>query len=661
MLPNIAWIQWTPEDIDAAAADALSRKRAGLDAVLAVPDAERTFANTIAAQEYAGDSACDVQQCLELMMNVHPDAAIRSAAQAAVDRMETAVIEMEYDQRLWTAVQQWAARGEHLADEDQKLADDMMRDMRRMGFALTDDRFAQLKRITAELKKLESEFEKTINDWDDAILVTRDQLDGMPERYIEGLTRDGERYRVSLQYPDIVPFMQHATNDAARRELAGKDLRKGGPENLERLARIISLRQEGARLLGYATHADFACETRLAKTKSAVETFLTDIIAKLIPAARRELVDLIDIKKRVLGLEKRAPIHFHEISYWGHQLLKERYDVDSEKVKEYFPLDRVLNGMFSVYQEVLGVKFVPVPDAKLWHSSVALYEMRDGERVIGHFALDLHPRVGKYGHAATFTPLLGRQESDGTKRIGLAALVCNFPTPSEAHPSLLSHGEVETLFHEFGHICHALLFSGRWQRQNGLYAPLDFVEMPSQLLEEWAWDPTVLARISGHYRSGEPLSQELLEKIIAARRHMEANYYLQQAVRALYDVRMHGQPTDAPVEPLHLAQLHRDMKLQYEAIDLPDDSIMAAGWSHMGSYDAGYYSYLWSKVYALDMYTRFAGNPLDATTGSEYRAVVLETGISKPPLEIIKRFIGREPSNAAFLKALGIDTLPSCT
>lgn len=664
MTLNLSWTQWTPEEIDAAATAALAHKRAGLDAMLAVPDGERAFANTIAALERSNDKITDVQQQLEVLLNVHPDQVIRNAAQRAVDRIETALVDMEYDRRLWSAVQAclpdrqvWATKNEQLDPIDRKLADDTIRDMKRMGFALPDKEFEELKRTVTELKTLETEFEKTINEWEDHIEVTRAQLDGLPERYIEGLERSGENYIVSLKYPELLPFMRQATDDAARRALASKNLRKGGLENLARLARMIRLRQRHAQLLGYATHADFQCEPRMAKTAASVKSFLDALAAKLIPASRKEMIDLIDIKKRTLGLEKRAPIHFHEIGYWGYKLLKERYDIDGELIKEYFPLARVLEGMLGVYQDVLGITFTPIPDAQLWHTDAKLYSVRDGDDILGHFVLDLYPRHGKYGHAAAFSPILGRTSSDSHRITGLMALVCNFPKPTPSNPSLLSHMEVETLFHEFGHICHSLLSSGRWQHQNGLYTTLDFVETPSQLLEEWVWHPEVLQRISAHYTTGATLPADLQKKLIASRHHMDGRFYLAQAVKALYDLRMHVQPTDALIEPTHLAQWHRDMALRYEAVDLPDDAIFAAGWGHLAGYDAGYYSYLWSKVYALDMYTKFADNPLDPTIGRAYRAQVLEPGASKPEADIVRSFLGREPSNAAFLKALGIDML----
>jgi thimet oligopeptidase len=640
-MPDFFLAQWTPEQIEVAATAALAHKRAGLDVVFAIPDDQRTFANTIGALADADASLADLQQQLELLLSVHPDAAVRDASQHATDRIEAAQVDMEYDRRLWSAVQAWAAKPESLEPADQKLADDTLRDMRRMGFALPDAQFEELKRVVTELKQLETAFEKAINDWHDHIEVTREQLAGLPERYIEGLTRSDDKYLVTLQYPDLFPFMRLADDDAARRELASKNLQKGGPENLERLAQLIRLRQRHAQLLGYATHADFQCEPRMAKTAGAVQSFLDDIAAKLMPMARKELAEL--------AAQKGGPIGFHEQAYWGYKFLKERYDVDGELVKEYLPLAHVLDGMMRIYQEVLGVTFAPVADVPLWHPDAKLYEMRDGDRVLGHFILDLHPREGKFGHAAAFPIRMGRQPQ--------IALVCNFPKPTPANPSLLTQGEVETLFHEFGHVMHTLCSGGKWQQQNGLDTALDFVEMPSQLFEEWPWVPEVMRRISTHYKTGEPMPEELQQKLIASRRALNARYYLNQATKALYDLRMHMQPVTGAVEPAQLAQWYREMASHYEGITLPDDAMFAAGWGHMGNYDAGYYSYLWSKVYALDIYTRFADAPLDPAVGREYRAKVLSPGASRPELTLVTDFLGRAPSNAAFLKSLGIDTM----
>ena len=648
------WIHRTSDALDDAVTRALARKREDLDAIIAIPASERTFLNTIGALEHAGNELADMQQQLDLLLGVHPDAAVREAAQTAIHRIEEANIGMEYDRRLWVAVEQWLAHSEHLEGSDKKLADDTVRDMRRMGFALNDADFGTLKKNVAELKKLETQFETAINDWDDAIVVTKEQLAGLPQRYIDGLTKEGERYRVSLEYPDLFPFMRLAEDDDARRELATKNLLKGGRPNLERLARMIELRQKNAQLLGYATHADFVAEPRMVKTAHTARTFIEGILRKLIPAARRELVALIDLKKEKLNSPRRIPIHFHEMAYWSHKHLREHYHVDDEQVKEYFPLQHVVASMLAMYQEVLGVQFHRVEGATLWHEDAQLYEVVDGATSYGHFVFDLYPRRGKYGHAAAFPVTLGRVERDGTRVTGMIALVCNFPQHTAERPSLLSHDEVETLLHEFGHVMHALLSTGTWQRQNGFGVPLDFVEALSQLFEEWAWDTRVLARLSSHVVSGAFMPEEMQKALIASRRHMVANFYVQQATKALYDLKIHSQPTDALVDVQALADDYRKLQLECEAIEIPESSLFPAGWGHMSDYDAGYYGYLWSKVYALDMYTAFLDDPLDASVGLRYRREVLQPGASHDALALVKSFLQRGPSDTSFLEALGI-------
>ncbi len=655
------WAQWTPDDIRRKAENAIAQKRDALTALKTIPASERTFANTIGALERASDSAADVEQTLQLLLNVHPEAVVRESAQTTCEWLKAQNVELDYDRDLWRAAQEWLATGEleRLTGADRKLADDTLRDLRRMGFGLSDVQFTELKALRTELEKVEQEFEKAINDWDDGITVTREQLAGLPERYVEGLTKlpDG-RYRVSLQYPDLFPFMRSADDDTARRELATKNLTKGGMANLERLAELIRLRQRIAALLGYKTHADYAGEVRMAHDGYTVATFLRDIIAKLQSTAQQELRDLVDIKKRTLKLEHPKPIHFHEIAYWSNKLKEERYQLSTEKVKEYFPLAKVMSGMFTIYQQLLGLTFERLPGAKLWHDDAEAYTVRDtasGE-LIGHFLLDLYPRTGKFNHAASFPIILGRTTgTDGAAVPGIIALVCNFPKLTQANPSLLAHDEVETLLHEFGHVIHALVSGKHRHRQNGFGVSLDFVEAPSQLSEYWAWKPESLVLLSGHWQTGELLPKEFLDKLLATKRHMQASYFLSQAVRALYDLTMHAQPVADAVEPERIAQIYRDMKLQYEHIDLPDDAIFAAGWSHMVDYDAGYYSYLWSRVYAADMFTAFAPAPLDTVVGARYRQHVLAPGASAPELSLVRTFLGREPSNAAFLAELGVE------
>jgi len=644
-----AWTGWGPADIGTAAADAIAAREAALSAFKQLPAAERTFANTIGELDRITGTYADVQQAVEFLMDVHPDAQVRDAAHAAQGRMDAANIAVTHDRSIWDAVQAWEVTGEHarLTGADRKLADDTIRDLRRVGFHLPEEAFTRLRAGREELQKLETDFERAINDYDDGIMLPRERLGGLPERVIEGLTRtDDGAYRVSLRYPDLFPFLELADDDDARRELAAKNLRKGGPENLERLARMVSLRAANAALLGYPSHAAYRTEPRMAGAPAEVGRFLERIIRRLHPAAVERLRELVFFKKAELGLEHPKPVHFHEVGYWQHRLRKAKFGMDSEEVKAYFPLPRVLDGMLGLYQDLLGLRFTQRDDVRVWHPSASCWSVADASSgvTLGHFFLDLHPRPGKFGHAASFPLALATAAPS-------LALVCNFPEPTASAPALLDHEEVETLLHEFGHVMHAILSGGGWAAQNGYGVSWDFVEALSQIFEYWTWHPDGLARISGHWQTGAPLPRELLEKMNAARAWAGPLYYLNQAVRSLYDLRIHH---EAPRSGSELAKLHRDMRLDYESMDLPDDAIFPAGWGHLADYDAAYYGYLWSKVYAADMFTRFAPAPLDAAVGGAYRKDVLAPGASRPELDLVRAFLGREPSDAAFLAELGI-------
>lgn len=646
---GFSWTTWGPADIATAAADAIAAREAALTAVKVIAATERTFANTIGALDRISGAYADVQQIVEFLMEVHPEAAVRGAAHTASETMNTANIAVAHDRGIWDAVQAWEATGQRqsLTGADRKLADDTLRDLRRTGFHLPEDVFAELRAGREELQKLETDFERAIGEWDDGIVVTREQLAGIPERVTEGFARtDDGRYRVSLRYPDLFPFLELADDDDARRELAAKNLRKGGPENMARLARMVALRAANAATLGYPSHAEYRTEPRMAGNAAAVGRFLERIIRQLHPAAAAQLKELVFFKKEQLGLEHPKPIHFHEVGYWQHRLRKAKFGLDSEELKAYFPLPRVLEGMLALYQELLGVRFARRDDLSLWHPSVSCWSVTDAAsgRHLGHFFLDLHPRTGKFGHAASFPLRL----ADGAPSMGL---VCNFPEPTSSAPALLDHEEVETLLHEFGHVMHAILSGGGWPSQNGYGVAWDFVEALSQIFEYWTWHADGLAKISGHWQTGAPLPREMLDKMQAARAWAGPMYYLNQAVRSLYDLRVHS---EAPRDALQLAALHRDMRLTYESIDLPDDAIFPAGWGHMADYDAAYYGYLWSKVYAADMFTRFAPAPLDPAAGAAYRKQVLEPGASRTELDLVRDFLGREPSDAAFLAELGI-------
>jgi Zn-dependent oligopeptidase len=338
--------------------------------------------------------------------------------------------------------------------------------------------------------------------------------------------------------------------------------------------------------------------------------------------------------------------------YLTQRLLREEYQIDSFAVAEYFPLDAVLEGLFDVYQGLTGVRFVPQIDAHTWHPDVRFFDIQDDESgaIVAHFYMDLHPRPDKFGHAAAFTLQGGRAQPDGQGyQAPVSAIVANFTKPTETTPSLLQHSEVVTLFHEFGHILHQTLTRARFMRFSGTSVERDFVEAPSQMLEHWCWQPEVLRGFTRHHRTGEPIPEDLVERMIAAKNVSSGIAILRQIYFSRLDMAYHGpgaaKDTDAIARVIH----------PITGFPFPEGTHFQAGFGHLFGYDAGYYGYLWSKVSGDDMFTRFEEAGLPAhEVGRAYRRGILERGGTVNGEALVREFLGRDPSPDAFLRDLGL-------
>ncbi|PIX57365.1 MAG: hypothetical protein COZ48_01085, partial [Candidatus Yonathbacteria bacterium CG_4_10_14_3_um_filter_43_12] len=494
---------------------------------------------------------------------------------------------------------------------------------------------------------------QNINAYDDHILVTDDELTGLPERYKAGLkhTKDG-RYKVTLAYPEHHPFMELAKNETKRKELAEKALQKGGNKNMKVLAEMLKIRIERAHLLGYKTHADYKTELRMAKSGARAIAFEQDLLKKVAKRGMEEINILRELKRKKTK-NKKAMLHFYDIAFYSHELQKEKFNLDSEEVRSYFPLSRVLDGTFKIYSTLFGVKFEKLTDFSLWHPDASLYVVKTlkGE-VLSYFALDLYPRDGKYGHACVNDVVNGRKTSfSGNDYFTpFGTMITNFPKPTKKNTSLLSHGEVETFLHEFGHMIHHSLTTARYASQSGCHTAWDFVEAPSQMLEHWAWDKKSLALLSAHYKTGKPLPREILKNLLSSKTHMLRYGILRQIIQGMLDLTLHTK--NKPPEP---AKLYRDLIKKYTGVVLPKDAIFPAGFGHLDGYDAGYYGYLWSNVYAADMFTRFEKEGImSKKVGADYKKWILEKGGSMEEIDLVKGFLGRAPNNKAFLKEIGV-------
>jgi thimet oligopeptidase len=645
---DFAWVKWNAADFRRIAADGIRRKKEAYAKIRAIPASERTFENTIYALEASDDQASDEMNRIGLLKEISTDQKVRAAAAKMFESLQKQLVEIEFDPRMYAALKEYAKKKEKLHGPEKLLFEDLMKGYARMGFDLPKAKFAKLKSNIKMLGKLGLAFDRNLNEHQDHILVTEAELDGLPESYRANLTKVGEKYKVTLAYPDVHPYMAGAHDEERRRELLEKFVRRGGPKNVVILKKMSRLRAENAKLLGYKTHADFQTELRMAKSAQNVWRFIHDLERRTKKQVARDLAMLKADKRRRTG-DAKAILEAHDIAYLFKQIRKEKFEIDSDIVKEYFPFEHVKQATLDAYQKLLGVVFKRHLGVTLWHPDVQLYDIYDASgEYLSTFILDLYPRKGKYGHAAAFEVTFGRQEGD-VYRAPLAAMVTNFPKPSAANPSLMSHGEVETFFHEFGHIMHFTLTKARYSAQSGFNVAMDFVEAPSQMLENWVWDAEMLTRLSKHYKTGRPMPKDLIKRIIDARLFGEAWSVRSQLVLASLDLIIHTKGTKNPVA------LYAELDKKLMSITPPKRQLWIAGFGHIAhGYDAGYYGYLWSKVYAEDMFSRFVKEGvLNPKTGRDYRHWILEKGSSEEEIDLVRGFLKRKPNNKAFLKSIG--------
>lgn len=646
--PDFSWTRWTAEDITALKDPVLALLRIDLETITSIPANERNFNNTVRALELAFAEVHELLATLSFVSNTSPDAAIRDTGTVVLDEIEQELIEISYDENLYTAVKEYEARKEPLGTAEAKLLKDMLRDYRRMGFELSREKRDELKQVVKEISEIENAYKKNLNDESDSLIVSEEDVVGIPSNILERFKKVEGGYEITLKYPDYLPFMQNAARSEKRRELAEKYFRRGGEANMEFVRSLMRLKRQRAHLLGYPNHAAYQTETRMAKTAEAAVSFENDLVEKLRPGVLQDIATLRALKKADGHDEE---LMYYDIAYYINQDQKQRLDIDDEVVRPYFPLQKVIAGMFDIYQTLLGVTFIEDRDVPGLHPDVKTYRIEEEGVPIAYFFMDLHPRDGKYGHAAAFTISNGRELESGKYVMPVSGLVCNFTKPTATAPSLMTHGEVETFFHEFGHIMHETLTRAAYPSQSSVSVAWDFVEAPSQMLENWVWDPAMLAKISGHYQTNEPLPAELLEKLLALKKHFQAYSEGRQVMLGTYDLALNVAESTPDLQELYsrLYKEHFDMTF-------PQDLFMAANFGHLvGSYSAGYYGYMWSKVYAADMFTRFAEEGLlNPKTGRAYRMWILEKGSSMEEIDLVRGFLGREPNNEAFLKELGI-------
>lgn len=656
--------EWLPlpaqtEDSESLIAAEVASANAAIDAIVALPESERTLKNTLRAVDDVQWSFFQSVRMGGFMSSVSTDPAERERGRGIQLDISKWFDELYKRVDLYEVLVLFAEAHPDLSGEDARYQEVLLRDYRRSGMGLDAEKRDELLEIEGKLNELGVKFRTTIDEDETVVFLTEEECRGVPQRSLDQLTKMGELYMVELIGSVVSDIFSYCEVEETRCKLSLAYSRRGGRGNVETLEEMLRLRARKAELLGYPTIAHYVTETRMSGTPERVEKFYADLRPRLREKAREDLAEFL-AAKREHTQDPEAVFNAWDFSFYKTKLMRDKYAVDNQAVREYFPIERVTEGIFELSQDLFGIEFVELSEEAraegrpMWHEDVHLYRVMDSAsgELLGEFYTDLHPRPGKYTHAAQF-PLRSRKLlPDGTISKPLVALVCNFSKPTADRPALLRHGEVETFFHEFGHCLHSILTTADYAEFAGTAVARDFVEAPSQMLENWIWDPDVLGRFARHYETGSPLPSEMLEGMIAAKNLGSGLSTEAQVFLGTMDMAYHTDE-DGEVDTTAVrAEVYAETRL-FPAIE---GLFGQASFGHLVGYHASYYGYLWSLVYAQDMFSRFeAEGVMNKETAQEYRRMVLARGGTVEAMDLIKDFLGREPSTEAFMRHLGLE------
>lgn len=639
--------------------------RAEIDTITQNTDAP-TFENTIEALEFSGQQLDRISSVFFNLNSAETNEEIQKIAQEISPLLSEFGNDITLNEALFKRVKAVYDQKDDLdlTVEQNTLLDKKYKSFSRNGANLSEEKKKRLREIDAKLAKLKLTFgENVLAETNKYQLHLTDEsdLDGLPEGAKEAAAQlalskgkeDG--WMITLDYPSYIPFMKYAKNRALRKELSlafgSKGFHNDELDNQENVLEIAKLRFERANLLGYKTHANFVLEERMAETPEKVHSFLNELLEKAKPAAEREFKQLEDFAKKLDGIDR---LEKWDSSYYSEKLKQELFNLDDEKLKPYFKLENVINGVFKVAENLFDLQFEEVNNIEKYHDEVKTYKVYDANKnFISLFYADFHPRAGKRG-GAWMTSFKSQWKRNGENVRPHISNVCNFTPSTKSKPSLLTFNEVTTLFHEFGHGLHGMLANTTYPSLSGTSVFWDFVELPSQVLENWCYEKEALELFAKHYETGETIPMELVEKIKESATFQEGMQTLRQLSFGLLDMSWHGiDPTSITNVKAHEDEAFKDTSL-YPATP---ETCMSTAFSHIfqGGYSSGYYSYKWAEVLDADAFAYFKEEGIfNKEVATKFKDNVLSQGGTENPMTLYKRFRGAEPKVEALLERAGL-------
>ena len=654
----------TTDHFKPAFVEAIAMAKQEIDAIVANPEIP-SFENTIEALEYAGYQLDRISSVFFNLNSAETNEAIQKIAQEVSPLLSQFSNDVALNEDLFARVKAVYETKDSLtlSTEQKTLLDKRYKSFSRNGANLMDDKKSRLREIDAELARLTLKFGENVLAETNAYelhLSQENEVAGLPESAKEAAaqlakSKGKEGYIITLQYPSYIPFMKYAENRARRKELALAFASKGfhgdALDNQENVLKIANLRHERAVLLGYKTHAHYVLEERMANSPKKVLDFLNELLEKAKPAAMKELEELTAFAKELDGI---SVLEKWDSAYYSEKLKQQKFNLDDEKLKPYFKLENVIDGVFKVAEKLFGLTFKEVSHIDKYHEDVKTFEVYDGQdNFVSLFYADFHPRPGKRG-GAWMTSFKSQFRKNGENVRPHISNVCNFTPSTKTQPSLLTFNEVTTLFHEFGHGLHGMLANTTYPSLSGTSVYWDFVELPSQIMENWCYEKEALALFAHHYETGELIPMDLVEKIKESATFQEGMQTLRQLSFGLLDMSWHGN------DPTGIKDVKAFEVKAFQGTQLyPDhpETCMSTSFSHIfqGGYSSGYYSYKWAEVLDADAFAYFKEHGIfNSEIAEKFKTHVLSKGGTENPMELYKRFRGQEPKLEALLERAGL-------
>ncbi len=613
-----------------------------------------TFKNTFAAYDAGFSELNKASNNAFMLYWVSTDSVTRAKGLAGYQKIDSLSTSIGSDKGLYAKLESFVGSDEYveLKGHKKRLVDIVIENFKLSGVNLSDADLKRYKSLIAEINELTTQYSTNMNTANEVLTLNQKGAEGLPENFKDKYKTGVGTYEIPVINATNGPVMSNAKSSDTRKAFTTKYSNRGADKNLVILDSLVSKRYQLGTLMGYDSYAAYNLKPKMAKDPETVWNFINGLVAK----SKEKAIQDLELIKTVRNKELNTPndnseVNSWDIGYYNNQILKTEYQVDNEKMREYLPMTSCLAGMFEIYQQLLGLEFRKIENASVWHEDVEAYEVYENDILKGRFYLDLFPRPNKeswfYGVPLTF----GRSSDKGYE-VPVSMLLGNFTKPTDKLPSLLSKRELNTLFHEFGHIVDGMSYEGEFSLQ--AYSKADFAEAMSQIFENWIEDYDILSSFAKHYETGEVFPKELYDNMMKAKNVSSGLGSQGSLRRCIYDMNLYDKYN--PKQPFDTDQLWRDIDTQMGiGNSFIEGTHPQASWIHINTHPTYYYGYLWSEVFAQDMFTVFEENGLrDAATGLRYRQLILANGSQRDILEAVEEFLGRPSNNEAYIKSLGL-------